>query len=201
MSIFNIAVNTADNVNSAYSEIFPNNEAISSPSSPYAPGSNEAARSIGEYFLDIAQGTRSAKVQFTDGLTFATATVTWSGNVSNADTLTIGGQTITFTTGTPSGSQVKVGGSQAVTMASLVAFINAGGNALALAGYCTAAVTSTTVVTLYSTYPGPVGNYIALAKSAANLAVSAATFGSGGAAVAGAVAAGSHAALYISCGR
>ena len=198
MANFNLFVKSNALRDTMAAEIAP----INKPGSPNSGGADawNALREIGDFFSSAAGGAWNLNVQYTDGLTSATATVTWSGNVSNSDTLTIGGQAITFVTGTPSGSQVKIGGTQAITMANLVTFINLGGNALALAGYCTAAVTSTSVVTLTSVYPGPVGNLITLAKSAANLAVSAATFGSGGAAVAGAIAASSSAPAFISAG-
>lgn len=55
----------------------------------------------------------------------AKGTATFSTNPVNNDTLTIGGTAITFVTGTPGALQVQIGSTLAVTMASLLSFLNA----------------------------------------------------------------------------
>ena len=141
----------------------------------------EVCRNIGEFFEAVSVGSRSVNINYADGNVtgFATGTITFTGNPSNNDTVTIAGVTITFVSGTPSGSQIKIGASQAATMATLVAFINAAGSANNLQGVITAVVTSATVITMYSYYPGLIGNLITCTKSCANISAITATFASG----------------------
>jgi hypothetical protein len=132
------------------------------------------------YFGEVAVGSRSANITVLDATSAAFATVTSSGaNVSNGDTLTIGGVVITFVTAAPVGSQVQIGPSAQDTLQNLVLFINRGGLNDALAGIAIAQRTSLLVVTLWATLPGTAGNSTTLAKSAASLTISGATFTGG----------------------
>lgn len=134
----------------------------------------------GRYFSEVAVGARSANITLLDGTSAAFATVTSSGaNVSNGDTLTIGGVVITFVTATPVGSQVQIGPDAQATLANLVLFINKGGLNDTLAGIAIAQRTGLLVITLWATLPGTAGNSTTLAKSAASLTISGATFTGG----------------------
>lgn len=193
MSIFNLVVNVIDTQATVAGEISPKGKPGSSNTT--GAGAWDVARNMSTFLGSIADGSKSASIQYSDGLTFATQTLTFAGDLANNDTLTIAGVLTTFVTATPSGAQVQRGVSQASTMAGLVTYINNGGNALGLAPYVTAVLTSTTVITLTCAYPGTIGNLVTVAKVAANLTLGGATLTSG------AVAASSTAPVSISCGR
>lgn len=195
MSIFNITVDTIDTQGTVYNKIAPSQDMVQSSASPYAPGAWDVARNIGSYFHAIANGSTSAKINYQDGLTFATGYMTFTDNPSNTDTFTIAGVSTELVTGTPSGAQVKIGSSLAATMANIVTYLNAGGNALALAGICWGVVYSSTQIKFWAAYPGPIGNLITCSKSCTNM--SSITNPLAG----GAVAAGSNPALWAGCGR
>lgn len=146
-----------------------------------APDSWNYAEELSDFFGKLAGGAFSANIVYMDaGATGqATDTLTFTGNPANNDTITLQGVTITLVTGTPAGSQVKIGASQAATMTNIITFINAGGNAANIAGVCTAAQTSTNVITLTAIPPGIVGNTITLAKSSTAISVGGATFSGG----------------------
>lgn len=106
----------------------------------------------------------------------AFGTITLSGQPSNGDTVTIKGTVVTFVTGTPSGNQVQIGGSTALTSAALQTFLQNSADAnLAASTYSTISLVTTATARIY----GTAGNAYTLAKSGANLAVSAATFSGG----------------------
>lgn len=131
-----------------------------------APDAWGYLQELTEYFGAAAVGSKSLNIIVTDGLTYATGTVTFTADVSNNDTITIGGIVTTFVTGTPTAHQSKCGVTQAATMAALAAHINTSADYI---GMVTAVVTSATVVTLTAAYPGLIGNAIRVTKSAASI--------------------------------
>lgn len=99
------------------------------------------------------------------------------GNPSNGNTFTIGTNTITFVTGAPVGLQVHIGVTQQITLANLVALINANSVVLLLSA------TTNTIpgkVELKANTTGTVGNSITLAVVSTVLRVSAPTLTQGG---------------------
>ena len=145
-----------------------------SAGSPEGGGGADAwdwAMSMSDFFAKVSAGAISCNVEYSDGLSsgFSTGTITFTGAPANNDTVTIAGVVITFKTSGATGSQVNIGGSQAACMANLVAFINANGSSNNLVGLINAVQTSATVITMYSDYPGVVGNLITCSKSCANI--------------------------------
>lgn len=109
--------------------------------------------------------------------TAATGSITFYGNPSNGNTLTIGTNVITFVTGAPVGLQVQIGGTQQITLANLVAKINANSSTLL--------VTATTnsipnQVNLKANTSGISGNSIILSVVSNVLRILAPTFTQGG---------------------
>lgn len=107
----------------------------------------------------------------------ATGYIQFYGNPINNDTFTIGTNAITFVTGAPVGLQVQIGLTQQITLANLVALINA--NSVVLL------VTATTntipnQINLAATSTGTIGNSITLGVSSLVLRVSAPTLTQGG---------------------
>lgn len=122
------------------------------------------------------------------GSTRATATITSSGvNVSNNDTVTMDGTVYTFKTAlTPAANEVLIGASAAASLTNLAAAMGNLGTSGTTYGAGTqhqtnlqvTSVTST-VITLTAHTGGTGGNSLALAKSAATLTLSGATFSGG----------------------
>lgn len=158
-------------INTSEDQKTTNDQLTTAPTAGSPRGGNADAwgymSDVSSYFADAAVGSKSLNVIYTDGLAYATGTVTFAGDVSNNDTLTIGGVTITFVTGTPNANQVKCGVSQAATQTALTTYINSSSR---LVGMVTAS-NSGSVVTLQAAYPGLIGNAIVVTKSAANLTV------------------------------
>lgn len=138
-------------------------------------GDSAVCQQLSQYFGAASGGSTSISVAILGSTTSGSATITATANPANADTVTIGGVAITFVAGTPAGSQVKIGGTVDDTLKNLIAFINKGGNANALAGIAIALRTAPLVVTIVSALPGIAGNSITLAESSTALAVSSAT--------------------------
>lgn len=119
--------------------------------------------------------------------TRATGTVTFSGQPANADTVTIAGQVYTFKTVlTATAGDVLIGASQAASVANLLAAINtdAGGGVTYAAATpenpsVVADADTAAIIGINARDPGTAGNAITLAKSGANIAVSAATLAGG----------------------
>lgn len=108
----------------------------------------------------------------------ATGSFTLSaGNASSANTLTLGGTAITFVTSGASGNQVNIGGTNLITIASLLSFLQ--GSADSNLVKCTYAALGNNGVTLTSVLPGIIGNSFTLAKSAANITLSGANLTGG----------------------
>ena len=139
------------------------------------------AQVMSAFFAAVAAGSQSISVEYSDGNStgFGTGTITFTGAPANNDTVTIAGVTITFKTSGATGSQVNIGGSQAACMANLVTFINANGSANNLIGLVNATLTSSTVITITSDYPGLVGNLITMSKSCTNISAITATLTGG----------------------
>jgi hypothetical protein len=107
----------------------------------------------------------------------ATGFIAFYGNPSNGNTFTIGANTLTFVTGAPVGLQVQIGLTQQITLANLVAKINANSTTLL--------VTATTnsisgQVNLKANTSGVTGNTINLSVNSLVLRVSAPTLTQGG---------------------
>jgi uncharacterized protein DUF3383 len=106
----------------------------------------------------------------------AYGSATFSGQPTANDTLTLAGTAVTFVSGTPSGNQVKIGTSLTVTLANLLAFLNASVDTnivkmtysvLGSVLYCVSAVT------------GTAGNAYTLAKSSSAITLSGSTLSGG----------------------
>ena len=109
--------------------------------------------------------------------TAASGNVKFYGNPSNLDTFTIGTNTITFVTGAPSGLQVQIGLTQQITLANLVALINANSTILLVI----ATVNSISgLVNITAVTQGISGNNITLATTSTVLKVSSSTLTQGG---------------------
>ena len=132
-------------------------------------------QNISKYFGDIAVGSVNANITIENATTSGTAVLTATANPANNDTVTINGTVITLVTGTPAGSQVKIGATAPETLQNLVAFINNGGNAGALAGIVSATVTTPLSITIRAVFPGTAGNSITTVKSSTALTFSSAT--------------------------
>jgi hypothetical protein len=107
----------------------------------------------------------------------ATSSLGFYGNPLNGDTFSIGANTITFVTGTPVGLQAKIGATQQITLANLVALINANSSTLLVS-----ASTNTIPNTVYLTaiVSGPAANAIVLAVNSRVLRVSSPKLSQGG---------------------
>lgn len=109
--------------------------------------------------------------------TTASSTLGFYGNPLNNDSITIGSNVITFVTGAPAGLQVHIGATQQVTLANLVALINANSSTLLVTA------TTNTIpnqLTLTSTVSGPTANATALAVNSKVLRFSSPTLRQGG---------------------
>jgi len=125
------------------------------------------AGTIGSYFERAAVGSVSVNITVQSGQVAASGTATFSTVVAT-NSVTIGG--VTFTgSDTPTGAvQFLTGTTDALSAVSLASVINANttANKLVVASAAGAVVTFTSVV------PGPVGNFITLAKSGSPISVS-----------------------------
>lgn len=130
---------------------------------------------MSKYFGDIATGSISANITIENATTSGTAVLTATANPANNDTVTINGTVITLVTGTPTGSQVKIGATAPETLQNLVAFINNGGNAGALAGIVSATVTTPLSITIRAVFPGTAGNAITTVEGSTVLSFSSGT--------------------------
>lgn len=109
----------------------------------------------------------------------ATDTVTFSGNPANNDTLTIAGTTITFVTGAPSALQVQIGGTQAITLANLMAFLLASVDTNLIKVSYSLQGSILTLTANIAQVVGAAGNALTLAKSSTVIAIGGATFSGG----------------------
>lgn len=121
-------------------------------------------------FKSGTTGTASS-VSFVSPST-AVGNFAFTGNPSGSDSITLNGTTVTFVTGTPSGNQVKILGSQALTIASLLSFLQASADAQIVK--FTYSVVGSTLYVVAAT-PGTGGNALTIAKSSAVISVSGAT--------------------------
>jgi hypothetical protein len=113
--------------------------------------------------FQIVSGTTGVGTQ-------ASGTVTLTANPAANDTLTLNATVITFVSGTPSGSQVQIGASNLVTLASLLAFLNASTDTQLVK--CTYS-TLGNVLTITYKLTGVGGNSFTLAKSSTAITLSA----------------------------
>ena len=109
--------------------------------------------------------------------TSASSSLGFYGNPAPLDTFTIGTNPITFVTGAPVGLQVQIGATQQITLANLVALINANSTTL-LVGATVNSIPN--VITLTATITGPAANAIILAVSSKVLRVTSPTLSQGG---------------------
>lgn len=106
----------------------------------------------------------------------ATGKATFAGLPTANDTLTVGGTVITFVASGATGNQVNIGGTVAITLASLLAFLNASAD-VNLVKFKYAVVSSVLYFTAVVT--GSAGNALTLAKSSTNITLSGATLSGG----------------------
>jgi hypothetical protein len=107
----------------------------------------------------------------------ASATLGFYGNPVNNDTITIGTNVITFVVGVPAGLQVHIGATQQLTLASLVALINANSSTL-LVSATTNSIPNQ--LTLTATVSGSAANATTLSASSKVLRFSAGRLSQGG---------------------
>lgn len=107
---------------------------------------------------------------------FATGTVQLTGNPTAADTLTLGGTAITFVASSPTGPQVLIGGTNLVTLANLLAFLQASSDTNLIK--CNYSTLGNTLTLTYKVI-GTGGNSFTLAKSSTAITVSAADLAGG----------------------
>jgi hypothetical protein len=129
--------------------------------------------------FDIKSGTTgvASSVSFAAPST-AVGSAAFSGNPANLDTLTINGTVITFVTGTPVGSQVAIGGTLTITLASLLAFLQASAD-VQLVKFTYSINPANTALYLVSVAVGTAGNAYTLAKSSTAITLSGATMAGG----------------------
>lgn len=139
---------------------------------PAAQKKYQAFAALSNLFASIAGGSHrsnvsgqtapSCKLSIDENTTAATGTVTCA-SVAAADTVKIGGITITFVASGATGNQVNIAGSDTLTAAALVAFVNAHAT---LSQYVSAA-NALGVVTVTAIGPalGVLGNAITLTSS------------------------------------
>ncbi len=107
---------------------------------------------------------------------YASGTITISGLPANNDTVTVNGTAVTFKTSGATGSQVNIAATPLATAQVLAAFLAASADAnLDDCTYSCANSNGSGVITVASKAIGTASNSIALAKSGANIALSAAT--------------------------
>lgn len=126
-----------------------------------------------------------SSMEIVDAATYGTGTFTISsGNLAANDTVTVAGIAFAAKASGAVGNQFNIGGSALATAQACAAAINASSNVNTLVTATAAAgASSSGVVTLTASQPGPLGNLITLAKSALNGTVSGATFSGGSASV------------------
>lgn len=106
----------------------------------------------------------------------ATVTCDFASVVDGTDDVTIGGTTLSVEA-SPSGETQFDGGSSDATLTdNLAAAVN--GNST-IQKFCFAVSDGASVVTLYSVFPGPIGNLITLAETGNGFTISGANFASG----------------------
>jgi hypothetical protein len=127
--------------------------------------------------IAAGQSFAGASMVVTDGATVATGTVTWTGGATAADTVTVSGQAFTCVASGATNNQFNVQATATLQATELARAINASTTA-AFKGKVFA-TSSAGVVTITAAAPGPLGNLVTLAKSAANAAVSGATLTGG----------------------
>lgn len=121
-------------------------------------------------------GVRRARVLACVSSAFASGTLTiTNASVANNDTVTIGGVAFTAKTSGATGPQFNIGADATATAAAAVAAVNASATASKLVK----ASSALGVVTFQALVPGPIGNFITLAKSGTGFAVSAAVLAGG----------------------
>lgn len=115
----------------------------------------------------------------------ASATAAFSANPSANDTLTIGGSAVTFVASGATGLQVNIGTSLAVTLASLLSFLQGSADTnLVKFAYAIATNSNTLTITANQfassgTNAGAAGNSLTLAKSSTAITVSGTTLSGG----------------------
>jgi hypothetical protein len=109
----------------------------------------------------------------------ATATATFSANPANNDTITIAGTVVTFVTSGPTGNQVQIGATQAITIANLVAFLNASTDSNLIKAVYSVSGAVLTLTANINQVVGTAGNSLTLAKSSTAITISGSTFAGG----------------------
>jgi hypothetical protein len=109
----------------------------------------------------------------------ATDTLTFSGNPANTDTVTIAGTVVTFVTAAPVGNQVQIGGTQAITLANLMAFLTASTDANIIKVNQSLSGNVVTLTANINQVVGAAGNALTLAKTSTVITIGGATFSGG----------------------
>lgn len=166
-SLFTLVVSDARDTATVRSEILPGfsgltNTLVSNQADAWA-----YCRDIGSYFERASVGSISVNITVQSGEVAASGTATFSTVVAT-NSVTIGGTTFTGSD-TPSGAvQFLTGTTDTISAASLATAVNANTTANKLVK----ATSSGAVVTFTAVVPGPVGNFITLAKSGSPISVS-----------------------------
>jgi hypothetical protein len=140
-------------------------------------GSTCVWNGIYDYFVIVAGGTAGP----TSTLSFLApptglGSATMATNVANNDTLTIAGTVVTFVTSGATGNEVNIGGSNLLTLAALLTFLNASTDSNLVK--CTYIVVGD-VLYITAAAPGSAGDALTLAKSSTAIVVSGATLTGG----------------------
>lgn len=173
-SAFTLVVNDARDAATVRSEVLPGFAALTNTLVSNQGDAWEYCRDIGSYFERCAVGSISVNITVQTGGVSASGTATFSTVVAT-NTVTIGG--VTFTgSDTPSGTvQFLTGVTDALSASSLATIVNANTTANKLVR----ATSAGAVVTFTSVVPGPVGNFVTLAKVGAPISVSGAVLAGG----------------------
>lgn len=107
----------------------------------------------------------------------ASGNITFSGQPTTGQTVSIAGTTVTFETSGATGLQVNIGGTEALSVAALLAFLQASTDPNLIK--CTYAAQSTNEIIITSVLDGEIGNALTLATTITNATVSGATLTGG----------------------
>lgn len=107
----------------------------------------------------------------------ASGNITFTGQPTNGQAVTIGGTAVTFVTSGATGLQVNIGGTQALSVAALLAFLQASSDPNLIK--CTYNAVGANEILIAAALDGEIGNALTLATTITNASVSGATLSGG----------------------
>ena len=134
--------------------------------------SNIILNEIADFMQDLVKGVWSSNIQVIQGGVYAKVTATLASVVAT-NTIVIGGVTLTCVNSGASSVQFNKGTTDTLTAVNLAAAINA----LTTINKVVGATSSGAVVTIYSLYPGTIGNLITTTATGGTITVAAAMTG------------------------